>query len=264
MAVKGSAPRRAADRRESGNPEATQEAVGSASGEASSPASIGRSHVDWRPCVRIVPSRFPPVDLFERVAPPEDFEALFEVEALTNDRLRDEVGDIALVPAEERVYGPGASYIMAPFTHLVPGGGRFTDGSYGAYYAAAERATAVAETCYHRGRFLAATREPRAEIEMRVLEARLAADLHDVRGRSADLPEIYDPADYGASQALGRSLRSLGSSGLVYDSVRHAGGTCAAVFTPRALSACRQAEHLVYVWDGERIAEVYETRLYRP
>jgi hypothetical protein len=225
---------------------------------------IGVSAVDWRPCIRIVPSRFPPVDLFERVAPPEDFDALFEVEALTNDRLREEAGDIALVPPEERVFGPGASYIMAPFTHLVPGGGRFTDGSYGAYYTAAERATAVAETCHHRARFLAATGEPRLEIEMRVLEARLAAELHDVRGRTRELPAIYDPDDYGASQALGRSLRAAGSAGIVFDSVRLPGGTCAAVFRPRSLSECRQAEHLVYVWDGARIAEVYEKRLYRP
>jgi hypothetical protein len=225
---------------------------------------VGVAAVAWRPCVRIVPSRFPPVDLFERIAPAEDFEALFEVEALTNDRLRDEVGDISLVPPEDRVFGPGASYIMAPFTHLVPGGGRFTDGSYGAYYTAADRATAVAETCYHRARFLAATAEAPLDIEMRVLEARLTAELHDVRGRVAELPAVYHPDDYTASQALGRSLRRDGSSGIVYDSVRRAGGECAAVFRPRALSECRQAEHLVYVWDGARIAEVYEKRLYRP
>jgi hypothetical protein len=263
MAVKRGAPRRPGRGRDAAFPGATHGAAATPPAPGGLPA-IERSHVDWRPCVRIVPSRFPPVDLFERVAPPEDFEALFEVEALTNDRLRDEVGDIALVAPEERVFGPGASYIMAPFTHLVPGGGRFTDGSYGAYYTAAERATAVAETCYHRSRFLAATAEPPVEIEMRVLEARLEAELHELRGRAAELPHVYHPADYGASQALGRSLRAAGSAGIVYDSVRRAGGTCAAVFSPRALSDCRQAEHLVYVWDGARIAEVYEKRLYRP
>jgi hypothetical protein len=30
------------------------------------------------------------------------------------------------------------------------------------------------------------------------------------------------------------------------------------------VSPCRQAEHLIYVWDGVRIAEVLEMRLYRP
>ncbi|WP_232420120.1 hypothetical protein [Nitrosococcus watsonii] len=42
---------------------------------------------------------------------------LYAVEFLTNSRLRDKVGDIRLVPLEERVYGDGASWIMAAFTH---------------------------------------------------------------------------------------------------------------------------------------------------
>ena len=222
------------------------------------------SAVEWSPCIRIVPSRYPPVDLFERVADPADFDAVYEVEALTNDRLREEVGDLALVPPEERVLGPGSSYIMAPFTHLAPGGGRYTDGSFGAYYAASDRATAVAETCYHRGRFMAATAEPRLDLEMRVLEATLSAVLHDVRGLTLDRPELYLSEEYGPPQTVGRLLRDAGSSGVVYASVRRAGGECAAVFRPRVLSDCRQAEHLIYVWDGARIADVYEKRLYRP
>jgi hypothetical protein len=49
----------------------------------------------------------------------------------------------------------------------------------------------------------------------------------------------------------------------VYDSVRRAGGECAAVFRARALSRCRQAQHLGYVWDGARIAAVYEKKILR-
>ncbi|MGH7505660.1 MAG: RES family NAD+ phosphorylase [Longimicrobiales bacterium] len=211
-----------------------------------------------------MPSRFPPVSLFERVAEPEDFDALYEVEALTNDRLRDEIGEITRVAPEERVFGPGSSYIMAPFTHLAPFGGRFTDGTYGAYYAALDRATAVAETRHHRERFLTYTSEPPQQLEMRVLEAHLDAELEDVRGLGAARPELYRPDDYAASQRFGRALREAGSWGIAYDSVRWVGGECAAVFRPRALSDCRQAEHLVYVWDGERIVEVYEKRLFRP
>ena len=47
----------------------------------------------WRPSQRLVPSRFPPVSLFDRVADPKDLEALYALESLTNDRIRDEVGD---------------------------------------------------------------------------------------------------------------------------------------------------------------------------
>jgi len=72
--------------------------------------------VRWQPCYRIIPSRFPPIGLFEAVADPADLEAVFRIEAMTNDRLREEVGELTLVPAEDRVAGPGSSPIMAAFT----------------------------------------------------------------------------------------------------------------------------------------------------
>ncbi len=33
-----------------------------------------------------------------------------------------------------------------------------------------------------------------------------------------------------------------------------------AVFRPRLLSNCRQERHLCYVWDGRKIAIIYEKR----
>ena len=59
----------------------------------------------WRPGFRLVASRFPPIDLFERVADPADWEALHALESLTNPRLRDAAGDISLVPAADREIG---------------------------------------------------------------------------------------------------------------------------------------------------------------
>ena len=96
-----------------------------------------RRAIDWRGH-RIVPSRFPPVGPWDRIARPEDFEALAEVEALTNPRIRDELGVLALTPHERRVSGPGTTPIMAAFTHLNPEGSRFSDGTYGVFYAARE------------------------------------------------------------------------------------------------------------------------------
>jgi RES domain-containing protein len=216
------------------------------------------TRVAWTPCYRVIPSRFPPIQLFERVADPDDLDAVFAVEALTNARLREEVGELTLVAPEDRVSGPGASWIMAPFTHISAPGGRFSTPFFGAYYAARERATAVAETVYHREQFLAATREPPMEIDMRVLRANLCAEMHDLRGLGAHHPALYHSTDYSASQTFATELRSAGSNGIAYDSVRHAGGECAAVFVPRALSRCRQAEHLTYVWDGARITSIYQ------
>lgn len=75
--------------------------------------------VEWPQAWRIIASRYPPIRLFERLTPdPAVWDALIALEQLTNPRIRDEVGDISLVPPDERVSGPGASYVMASFTHL--------------------------------------------------------------------------------------------------------------------------------------------------
>lgn len=224
------------------------------------PVDIKVTATHWTPCYRIIPSRFPPIGLFEKVARAEDLDAVFQIEAMTNDRLRDQVGDLALVPPEDRVAGPGTTLIMAAFTHLNPEGSRFTDGSFGVFYAGLTLDTAIAETKHHRGKFLAATDEPAQEIDMRVYAVDLAADLHDIRPLVNNHAHLYDPDTYIHAQGLATELRDAGSDGIRYHSVRHQGGECAAAFRPRLLSNCRQERHLCYVWDGAVIKTVYEKK----
>ncbi|WP_374089714.1 RES family NAD+ phosphorylase [Methylomicrobium lacus] len=204
--------------------------------------------------------------LFDRVAAPEDLDIVFAIEALTNDRLLDESGDIRLVPLEDRVSGPGTTPIMAAFTHLNPEGSRFTDGTYGVYYAGKDMDTAIAETRFHKARFLAATSEPPMEIDMRSYAADLESELHDIRKMQAQMPAIYtdDPGSYLHPQTLAKALRDTGSNGIVYDSVRYSGGECVAVFRPRILSPVRQGPHFCYVWNGEAITEIYQKSHYQP
>jgi len=217
-----------------------------------------KTHVTWRHTYRIIAARYPPVALFERVADPADWEALLEVESLTNERIRDAVGSIRLVPLEERVSGPGAGWVMGAFTHI-GWPSRFSDGSYGVYYTARSRDCAVAETAYHTGRFLAATSEPPCELDMRVLVAGIDAVLHDLRGDPRRFQPVHDPNDYTASQALGRTLHTAGSSGIVYRSVRLASSECAAAFRPRAVRPLPRGDtYLLYHWDGERIDRYWD------
>ncbi|MDB4673872.1 hypothetical protein OAF27_03560, partial [Verrucomicrobiales bacterium] len=59
---------------------------------------------------RIIPSQFPPVDIFEGIYDSEEERELaFAIEGLTNPRLRAEAGDISVVPRGEWLTGPGAS-----------------------------------------------------------------------------------------------------------------------------------------------------------
>lgn len=219
------------------------------------------SRVVWKPCYRLVPSRFPPIGLYDRVADPADLEAVFAVENLTNPRLRQESGDLSIVPPEDRVSGPGTTPIMSAFTHPNPDGSRFSDGSYGVYYAGDTIDTAIAETRHHRALFLERTNEAPIELDMRAYLANLDSDLHDICGHS-DLTDVYDRENYAAGQKLGRALKALNSHGLAYDSVRHASGKCVAVFRPPALKNCVQGPHFGFVWDGKQITTVYEKKLY--
>lgn len=221
---------------------------------------VAVTHVAWKPSWRIIPSRFPPIALFERVTEPDDLEAIFELEALTNPRLRDEVGEISLVPPEERISGPRTGIIMAAFTHLNPEGSRFSDGTYGVFYAANDLETAIDETRHHRERFMRATKQEHMELDMRVYVTDLDGELHDLRGQKTTQPLVYHNDNYAAGQHLAKTLRKEGSNGIAYDSIRREGGECVAVFRPRLLSNGRQERHLCYVWDGNRIASVYEKR----
>ncbi|HSQ72089.1 MAG TPA: RES family NAD+ phosphorylase [Rubrivivax sp.] len=212
----------------------------------------------WQHACRIVPTRYPAVTLFDRVADAEDFEALYALEALTNERVRDELGQIERVPPGERVYGPGSGPIMAAFTHVNVLGSRFSRGDHGVFYAARERPTAVAETRHHHGRFLAATRQGPMHLPMRLYQVAIDARLHDLRPAGSAAPAVYDPEDYVASQALGARLHAAGSAGVVYRSVRHERGQCVGLFKPRGASRCLHAAYLLYAWDGERFTDVYE------
>ena len=214
------------------------------------PPRARRTH--WQPGHRLIPSRFPPAGLFDRVADPGDLDALYALEAMTNDRTRDEAGELSLVPPSERIAGPGSTPIMAAFTHLNPEGSRFSDGTYGVYYCARSLETALAEVRHHQERFLRRTREGPIRLHMRLYLSDLDAKLADAR----KLPALHDPDDYGPGQRLGRDLRAAGTDGVLYRSVRHQGGLCAAVFRPRVLGACRQGAHYALHYDGERIVAI--------
>ncbi|OOG53281.1 RES family NAD+ phosphorylase [Rhodanobacter sp. C03] len=218
--------------------------------------------IRWNQAYRIVPSRFPPVGVYDRIAEPADLDAVFAIEALTNPRLREEAGALKLVPKEHRISGPGSTPVMAAFTHLNPEGSRFSDGTWGVFYAAHSVATAVEETVYHREKFLAATAEPACDIQMRCYRTSVDSKLHDIRG---GWPAAHDPDSYAASVVLARELRGAGSNGLVYDSVRHPGGECLAAFHPDVVAPCVQSEHMIYRWNGQHIAMVLKvSELSRP
>lgn len=210
-----------------------------------------RRHVHWPQTFRIIRSIHPPIDLFEDIADPRDWEALASVEAKTNPRVRFEIGDLGKVPADRRVSGQGATYVMAPFVHCSTARpGRFSDGSYGIYYAADCEDVAVAETIHHHEKFMRSTsEEPGWTSDFRVLIGSVEKELDDV----SNVPGVLDPVDYAASHAEGKELRALGSHGLLWPSVRMRSGFCIGIFWPDVITIPVQGRHYSYHWDGTRV-----------
>lgn len=208
-------------------------------------------HVAWPQCVRMIRSIYPPIDLFEDIADPADWEALASAEAKMNPRLRDSIGTLAKVPVDRRVSGPGASYVMAPFVHCSPHRpGRFSDGTYGLYYAGDSRSVAIAETVHHHAATMRATdEEPGWTSQFRELVGKIDHVFDDVSG----MRDLLDPDDYTASQKFGAARRAAGSDGIYWPSVRFDGGNCIAAFWPDVVPVPVQGDHFSYHWNGEAV-----------
>jgi len=218
-------------------------------------ATIPVAGVSWRNAVRIIRSLHPPIDLFEDIADPADWPLLISAEQKTNPRLMESVGVLDLVPPDRRVAGPGASYLMAPFTHVsVDRPSRFSAGAFGVLYAGNSFEVALFETVHHHGLFMARTKEPAGwTSQFREILLDISARLHDLRGRDVRHRTALDPGDYSESQALGALLRVAGSNGVIYPSLRFDGGECVGLFFPDLASKPVQGRHLDYHWDGARV-----------
>jgi hypothetical protein len=218
-------------------------------------SSITISRVEWSGAVRIIRSVYPPIDLFEDIADPEDWPLLISAEQKTNPRLMETIGNIDLVPPARRVRGPGASYLMAPFTHVsTDRPSRFSRGSFGVLYVGREFQTALLETTYHHARFMANTNEAAGwTSQFREILLDIHGDLHDLRVGYPAYAEALDSAEYPEAQVLGERLHAASAEGLVYPSVRNSTGECVGLFYPDLASRVVQGRHFDYHWNGTRV-----------
>jgi RES domain-containing protein len=163
---------------------------------------------------------------------------LIELDGATNARLLGEEGLLPGIGVHELLFGVAYSEIVnAAFAHAAPRGGRFNSNLRGAWYAGMERETSIAEVAFHKLEQLREVDWPHEEISScDDYLADFAAEFHDLRGgatrfarflRGGPIPECYQP-----SQQLAAGLLEQGANGIVFPSVRRAGGTCVACFRP--------------------------------
>jgi RES domain-containing protein len=194
------------------------------------------------PAIRLIPSRYPPIQAFDDVASPDDLEAVMALEGWTNDRLVAQ--RLARLPRDEWVHGrPNASIVMAAFLHVALQGGRFNGPELGAWYAAQDFKTAVAEVAHHLRRELWNTNKQVETRQFRAYGARLDGDFEDLRGEQVRQPEIFNPSSHVHSQAYGEKCRAAHGSGIIYDNLRLAGGTNIVAYRPSKILEVRQLDH---------------------
>ena len=220
-----------------------------------------KTRVRWGKTHRLVSSSFPPVDLFEDIADPRDWDLLCAAESKTNPRLSESVGNLDLVAPERRVSGVGASAVMAPFTHIsIDWQGRFHDGSYGAYYAGDSFETSLFEVAHHRALFFASTNEDAGWIaDQRELVGKIDHELVDIRGAGLgdnSYSHLLDADDFKTAQAFALNARKAGADGIVYPSIRYPKGECFVAFYPDVVSIPKQGKHIGLHWNGARIDKI--------
>lgn len=205
---------------------------------------------------RLIPSKFPPVTLFDWADSAEELEQIALLEGLTNERILAELGKINLIDKADWIIGPGSTPIMAAFTHTGYES-RFSDGSFGIYYAASLLETAIKETSFHRARFYSASNEKPCSISMREYISKVNKPLLNITNKKHNDLLNPDPVCYSKSQVFGKKMYEKKEWGLLYPSVRNLNGLCLAILRPPALTIPIQGCHLRYIWDGKKISDIY-------
>jgi RES domain-containing protein len=175
---------------------------------------------------------------------------IVELDNATNDRLLAENELASGIGVRELLFGvPYYRVVNATFTHPHPLGSRFNGPERGAWYAAFEIKTAQAEVAFHKAVQLAEIGRFEDDVTLDDYLADFSGEFHDLRDSIAGI-DWLDPDSYVESQALAERLLDAGSLGIVYPSVRRAGGTCLACFRPALVTNVRKGTTYRFRWGG--------------
>lgn len=215
--------------------------------------SLPITHIAEPNTVRLVPSgRLKPPALSALVSTHGDLSDLAELESATNERLIAETSGMPELRREDLIFSrPYRTFINASFAHTRPGGNRFNSENRGAWYAAFEIETSLAEVAFHLTRELTNIGRFENQTDYTELFAGFIGPFHDLR--STDDERCLDPnpiVGYPAGQALASAIVAQGGNGLLYPSVRHAKGTCLVAFHPHLVQDVRQGAVWRLEWRG--------------
>ena len=213
----------------------------------------GRSLVRRNDTHRLIPSKYSDggSSVLARIADDDRHLAdIFYLDHATNERLLAENELLPGIGVHELLFGvPWYRIVNAAFTHAHPLGSRFNGPDRGAWYAAFDVRTAQAEIAFHKTVQLAEVGRFEDDVTMDDYRADFSGEFHDLRDAPA-FAECLDPDSYVPSQSLAEQLFDTGSLGIVYPSVRRAGGSRLACFRPALVMNVRKATTYRFRWNG--------------
>ncbi|MCC5611627.1 RES family NAD+ phosphorylase [Nostoc sp. CHAB 5834] len=198
---------------------------------------------------RLIPSRFPPIQVYERIVRGDRVNEVAAIEALTSPRVR----------SRQRLTGLGSvdeasaklqNWNHAPFTYLNPDGSFIFRPGIAALEVSDSLQTALAVSVNRRERFLKCTNLPKVGLDMRVLTTRIS-------GRFVDLTNERLPDNPEDRWKLGDEFVRDGIAGILFDCPMRPGSTCLSVLDNNTLDRSVQADHFRFIWNGERISLLY-------
>jgi hypothetical protein len=174
---------------------------------------------------------------------------LAEIAGATSARLHEE----KVAPASYRSGRPHAAFVNAAFTYFRPRElNRFNGPARGAWYAAFEVATSLAEVRYHIQRELARVGDYHAVVDYAEMWGSFAGAFVNLRSVTPP-PACLDPdpaVGYPAGNLLAAEAMAAQHNGIVHPSVRSAGGTCLVALWPHAVQSVTQGGVWRLTWSG--------------
>lgn len=202
---------------------------------------------------RLIPSRFPTIDIYRRVAPRELWPLAAAVEMATNPRVRLKEKLTQGCERPNAIPPKLQNWNHAPFAYRDPAGSRFLGPEDGALDLSETVQTALAVSIRRRETFLADAGMPELDLEMRVLR-------HEVKGTFEDLTDLPEDMPQESRWTLGKKLLDQGSGGVRFRWPHRPNGFGVSVFDGEMLGPSIQTQHYKFRWDGEQIYEIYNYR----
>lgn len=205
---------------------------------------------------RLIPSKYPTIDIYERFGSAEMQAHAASLETLTNPRLLAKqriAGNMSPDTASPQLQ----NWNHAPFAYPLPEGSHFLPAPYPVMELAATPLGALGRAILRREEFLSRTSEPACGVDMRVISNHIRGSFVDLRGVPTDLTAVE-------RREIGQKLYEAGANGVVYRMAEVPGSDFVGIFRLDVLQQQgTQGAHYRLRWDGQRVHRIFDFSLNR-